>query len=622
MNLRSTITNQKPTSSFTPIQTGFLQRKGTSCGQRSIDSGESENCSQHKNSLQRKLTIGASNDPLEQEADRIADRVLSTPTNTTISTAPSRIQRFTGQTASQVDVAPASVDRVLSNPGNPLETGLQQDMGQRFGHDFSQVRVHTGGDADRSAQDVNANAYTVGHHIVFGADRFAPNTQIGKRLLAHELTHVVQQSGIGNYSAGTYAANMANQIAGHAEVGKIQKEENKALDEKAKKIIDAAKDASKNIDQRAIDAVTNIVKTYYDPTLVEKITYEEKEPGLATSPVGIGKDIKGNITVGKYFIENIDSFARRVLQVGHELEHVQQQRAGMGGGAKRNEREFLAFHWEATNPEKAGTGKMSHSTRVALIDEALRNYYCMPEENQKTHADKKEELLKLRDTEEKASGHEHTDPPNKCGKVTSPSKPPSNEPPKKTGEKTTITQPPPQKTEEKKGVEKSVSLGVETETKSDDGKITTEVAGKLSFELTIPITDKLQLGPVSFLKETGLAGSTSLKFSESKPRFSPGIEATLKVITIDFEKVKVPLGIADFGISGSLLTGAEYSSEKFAAKSGVAGEAEGKFKRNNNSPFFITIKGGVEKTFDKDGSANFQWSPLTWKASSSVGFEF
>jgi Domain of unknown function (DUF4157) len=412
-NFPTQSTSQKTTSSFTPIQTGLLQRKCNSCGQHKIAGGECTNC-QAKSGLQRKLTIEASNDPLEQEADRVANLVMGASTNPAVSSAPPRIQRFTGGVTEGLGTVPDSVDSVLSSPGRPLEPSLQQDMGQRFGHDFSHVRVHTGAEAARSAQDINANAYTVGHNIVFGADQFAPKTQIGKRLLAHELTHVVQQSEVENHDTGLHVPNMATPIKGHAKVGKIQKENNRALDKKAKKIIDAAKDAGKSIDQRAIDAVTSIIKTYYDPTLVEKITYDEKERGLATSPVGTGKDIKGRITVGKYFIENIDSFARRVLQVGHELEHVQQQRAGMGGGKKRNEREFLAFHWEATNPEKAGTGKMSHSTRVALIDEALRNYYCMPEDNQKNHTDKKEELLKLREVEETASGNPHKDPPNKC----------------------------------------------------------------------------------------------------------------------------------------------------------------------------------------------------------------
>jgi Domain of unknown function (DUF4157) len=190
MNWRST--SQKTTSSFTPIQTGLLQRKCKSCGQHRIAGGACTNC-QPKSGLQRKLTIGASNDPLELEADRIADRVLATPANPTISTAPPRIQRSTGQTTEQADVAPASVDRVLSSPGRPLETSLQQDMGQRFGHDFSRVRVHTGDEAARSAQEVNASAYTTGHKIVFGAGQFAPETHEGRLLIAHELTHVVQQ---------------------------------------------------------------------------------------------------------------------------------------------------------------------------------------------------------------------------------------------------------------------------------------------------------------------------------------------------------------------------------------------------------------------------------------------
>jgi predicted nucleic acid-binding protein len=146
--------------------------------------------------MQAKLMIGESDDPLEREADRVADQVLAAPVNSTVSTAPPRIQRFTGQASGGAGmVAPASVESVLSSPGSPLEAALQQDMGQRFGHDFSSVRVHTDVAAELSAQDVNAKAYTVGHNIVFGAGNFAPQTHEGQRLIAHELTHVVQQSG-------------------------------------------------------------------------------------------------------------------------------------------------------------------------------------------------------------------------------------------------------------------------------------------------------------------------------------------------------------------------------------------------------------------------------------------
>jgi hypothetical protein len=67
-------------------------------------------------------------------------------------------------------------------------------MEPRFGHDFSHLRIHTGETAERSARTINAHAYTVGNDIVFGRGRFNPNATEGRRLLAHELTHVIQQS--------------------------------------------------------------------------------------------------------------------------------------------------------------------------------------------------------------------------------------------------------------------------------------------------------------------------------------------------------------------------------------------------------------------------------------------
>src|SRR5262249_51867263 len=110
-----------------------------------------------------------------------------------IASAPPRIRRFSGQSSSRTGAAPASVDRALASPGTPLEPALRQDMEQRFGRDFSWVRVHSGAAAEQSARDVNAHAYTVGYDIAFGAGQYAPATRDGRRLLAHELAHVVQQ---------------------------------------------------------------------------------------------------------------------------------------------------------------------------------------------------------------------------------------------------------------------------------------------------------------------------------------------------------------------------------------------------------------------------------------------
>lgn len=79
-------------------------------------------------------------------------------------------------------------------PGIPLDESTRVFMESRLGNDFRQVRVHTGESATKSARAVNALAYTVGKDVVFGADQFKPSTLEGKRLLAHELAHVVQQS--------------------------------------------------------------------------------------------------------------------------------------------------------------------------------------------------------------------------------------------------------------------------------------------------------------------------------------------------------------------------------------------------------------------------------------------
>ena len=100
-----------------------------------------------------------------------------------------------------VEASP-TVHQVLATPGRSLDPGTRGFMERRFDYDFSGVRVHSDPAAEQSARDINANAYTVGQNIVFGAGHFAPHHADGRRLLAHELAHVVQQGG-SNYPAAT-----------------------------------------------------------------------------------------------------------------------------------------------------------------------------------------------------------------------------------------------------------------------------------------------------------------------------------------------------------------------------------------------------------------------------------
>jgi Domain of unknown function (DUF4157) len=92
----------------------------------------------------------------------------------------------------RLSAAPPVVRDVLSEAGRPLDENTRYAMESRFGHDFSRIRVHSGGRAAESTDALHASAYGVGHHLVFGEDGYAPGTLTGDRLLAHELTHVLQ----------------------------------------------------------------------------------------------------------------------------------------------------------------------------------------------------------------------------------------------------------------------------------------------------------------------------------------------------------------------------------------------------------------------------------------------
>lgn len=107
-------------------------------------------------------------------------------------------QRKAQRNESNSDTVPASPQiedyvNSLSGSGRPLNQKERKFFEPRMGHDFSNVRIHTDAEAVRSAQSVNALAYTTGNNIVFNSGQYSPESEGGKRLLSHELTHVVQQ---------------------------------------------------------------------------------------------------------------------------------------------------------------------------------------------------------------------------------------------------------------------------------------------------------------------------------------------------------------------------------------------------------------------------------------------
>jgi hypothetical protein len=138
--------------------------------------------------VQAKLSIGAVNDPLEAEADRIAEQVHRQPER---DAGDDRGQQERKPSPNDASVPSANDLRVGS--GRPLETSLRDVYEPRFGFDFSRVRIYSNQEAARSAESLGARAYTMGPDIVFSGGAYRPGTAEGQKLLAHELTHIVQQ---------------------------------------------------------------------------------------------------------------------------------------------------------------------------------------------------------------------------------------------------------------------------------------------------------------------------------------------------------------------------------------------------------------------------------------------
>jgi Domain of unknown function (DUF4157) len=299
------------------------------------------------------------------------------------------------------------------------------------------VRVHTDSRAAESAEAVNALAYTVGNHIVFAAGQYAPGSSAGQKLMVHELTHVVQQGLAGQGNAreavaigpaggaaeSEAAANAAGALGAHAltagpQAAPALQRQPSAIDPNAQAIIDAAANTAVPMNQRGPDVVQRIINQYYpsDASKVSSIVYNQATNGLSTTYTGTGAALTGIITVGDQFVNGATrgGMARRVAQVGHEIEHIGQQRAGMGGANRSDEREFLAFYHEALFVEKPGTGSIAHAMRVSLIDAALGYYYCLDATLQTQYATNKQELLTRRATESGLGGNAATPAPTTC----------------------------------------------------------------------------------------------------------------------------------------------------------------------------------------------------------------
>jgi len=163
MSRRSPKTDPRHGAAVNPVAGPVLQRK-CGCGNKAESGGECAECQKKSYDLQRKT----------REPESASAKMV-----------------------------PPVVDEVLHSPGQPLDAATRAFMEPRFGHDFSNVRVHTDSRAGESADAVNAEAYTVGSDVVFAPGQFQPATESGSAVLAHELSHVMQQENVSGQTVST-----------------------------------------------------------------------------------------------------------------------------------------------------------------------------------------------------------------------------------------------------------------------------------------------------------------------------------------------------------------------------------------------------------------------------------
>lgn len=251
---------------------------------------------------------------------------------------------------------PPIVHGVFRSPGQPLDPLTRAFMEPRFGHDFSRVRVHTGTEAVAATQAVNARAFAIGNELVFADGRYAPATEAGKQLLAHELAHVIQQQ-IGRGGNDRAAEDEADAAAGairHGRTAKffgpsggaLQRQSNKpAAEEDAErdKIVTVSKRTG-DLKYRAWELVWRMLTRYfpeYSPN-ISAVGYDEKEPGVRVQIRQ--EDVNGKriqtaiVTVGQTFVENTsdENLRARIKEIGQSLSGLQaipDSQAGAGTNA-------------------------------------------------------------------------------------------------------------------------------------------------------------------------------------------------------------------------------------------------------------------------------------------------
>lgn len=252
--------------------------------------------------IQPKLKVNQPGDRYEQEADLVAEQIMNKPSTDNAvlreCTACKEIE-IHRKIDNNSEVSAGVADEIKNlQGGTPLDSSIREFMESRFGHDFGAVRIHTGADASASAKSLGALAYTVGKQIVFQQGMYMPQTHAGQRLIAHELTHVVQQD---NIRTGAPAGILQRQEAKNS--GEEKKDASEVVAEGLKVVAEQAKDNNPQVKKEIIAPLEKWGKSKW-----EGLSTGEKAAGISFGAATIGL-VGGSLLAdpkGRKLLEGVD----------------------------------------------------------------------------------------------------------------------------------------------------------------------------------------------------------------------------------------------------------------------------------------------------------------------------
>jgi hypothetical protein len=299
----------------------LVQRK-CACGGSAGLSGECAECQKEKligqNSplVQPKLKISLPNDKYEQEADRVANRIMSLPESQ-------------GRQTLRSDQSSQVVSKSSNSSHNLLDPQTLSFMESRFGYNFKDVRVRADAKSAASARFFTARAYTVGKDINFAPGEYAPHTQSGRRLLAHELTHVIQQSkGESSGMAVSKTPNIMIQRTPvqNPEIVSLKEELSELLHIKQELLDDISRAGSQGDREALVDALHGIETQITDVLVtmrnLEKAPVEKKQVitkeiyGTRLITTGRGSGGKGPVVYDDPEFKGTPAYRRRQQELG------------------------------------------------------------------------------------------------------------------------------------------------------------------------------------------------------------------------------------------------------------------------------------------------------------------